>query len=90
MGKDAELQIFAKRLADVRPWRVMVALAFELARASEIKPGLKVVGDSAVQQRAIGVVRVVALGLCTRWPSLGFLNGLESKFSAGAVKQACL
>ena len=63
MRKDAALQIFAKRLADVGPWRVVVALTVELAGTYQLKPGLEVLGNSAVQQRMLGVARVVGLGL---------------------------
>ena len=63
MRKDAALQIFAKRLTDAGPWRVVVALAVELSGTCQLKPGLEVLDNSAVQQRVLGVARVVALGL---------------------------
>ena len=63
MGKDAASEVFAKRLADMRLWRVVVALPVELACAGEIEPGLEVFGNRLVQQRTLGVARVVELGL---------------------------
>ena len=62
VGKDAALQILAKGLSDVRPWRVVVTLAVELARAGQRMPSLEVLGYCAVQQRSLGVTRVVELG----------------------------
>ena len=41
----------------------MVALAVKLARAGQVKPSLVVLGHCLVEQRALGVPRVVALGL---------------------------
>ena len=64
--KDAAFQILAKRLADIRLWGVVVALAVELACAGQRMPGLEVLGDGLVQQRTLWVARVVELGLCTR------------------------
>jgi len=64
--KDAAFQIFAKRLAHVGARRMVVALAVELAGAGQVKPGLKILANGAVQQGSLGVARVVALGLC-RW-----------------------
>ena len=63
MGKDGAFEVFAKRLADMRLWRVVVALPVELACAGEIEPGLEVFGNRLVQQRTLGVARVVELGL---------------------------
>ena len=51
MGKDAAFQVFAKSLADERLGGVVVALAVELARAGQLKPGLEVLGYRLVQQR---------------------------------------
>ena len=62
MGKDAAFQIFAKGLADVGLGGVVVTLAVELAGAGQLKPGLEVLGYGLVQQRALGVARVVELG----------------------------
>ena len=67
--KDAPFQIFAKGLADIWPWCVVVALAVELACTNQLKPGLEVLGYGLVQQRALGVARVVELGFCTRLPA---------------------
>ena len=69
MGKDAACQIFAKGLADVGLGGVVVTLAVELAGAGQLKPGLEVLGYGLVQQRALGVARVVEFGLCTRLPA---------------------
>jgi hypothetical protein len=66
VGEDAALQIFAKRLTDIGLGGVVVALAVELAGAGQLKPGLEVLGDGLVEQCALGVARVVELGLCSR------------------------
>ena len=42
--------------------RVLVALAVELACAGQRMPSLEVLGYCAVQQRSLGVTRVVELG----------------------------
>jgi hypothetical protein len=42
---------------------VVVALTVELTRDGQIKPSLVVLGYGVVQQRALGVARVVQLGL---------------------------
>jgi hypothetical protein len=42
MSKDAAFQIFAKGLADIGLWRVVVTLAIELTGAGKRIPGLKV------------------------------------------------
>jgi hypothetical protein len=42
---------------------VVVALPVKLACAGQLKPGLVMLGHCLVQQRALGVARVVALGL---------------------------
>ena len=60
--KDAAFQVFAKRLADVGAWCVVIALAVELACAGQPMPSLEVLGYCAVQQRSLGVTRVVELG----------------------------
>ena len=69
MRKDAAFQILAESLADIRPWGVMVALAVELASTGEFMPGLEVLGNGLVEQRPLGVARVVEFGFCTRWPT---------------------
>ena len=69
VGEDAAFQIFAKRLADIGLGGVVVALAIELTCAGEFMPGLEMFGNGLVEQRALGVARVVELGLCTRWPA---------------------
>ena len=60
--KDAAFQIFAKGLADIRLGGAVVALAVELACAGQVKPGLEVFGYRLVQQRALGMARVVEFG----------------------------
>ena len=66
VGKDAALQIFVKGLAHIGLGGVVVTLPIELSCAGQVKPGLQVLGNGLVQQRALGVARVVELGLCTR------------------------
>ena len=66
MGKDAASEVFAKRLANIGLWGVVVALPVELACAGQLKPGLKMFGNGFVEQRALGVARVVKFRLCTR------------------------
>ena len=66
MREDAAFEVFAKCLADISPWRVMVTLTVELtvelACAGEIEPGLEMLGNGLVQQRALGVAWVVEFG----------------------------
>ena len=69
VGKNAAFQIFAKVLAELRLWGVVVALAARLAGTGPLKPGLKVLGYGLVEQRPLGVARVVDFGLCTRLPA---------------------
>ena len=57
LGKDAAFEVFAKRLAHKGARCVVVALAVELTRAGELKPGLEMLGDGLVEQRALGVAR---------------------------------
>lgn len=59
MRKDAAFQIFAKRLAHKGARCVMVALAVELACAGQLKPCHEMLTDGLVQQRSLGVARVV-------------------------------
>ena len=66
VGKDAALQVFAKRLAHKGLWRVAVALAVELTCTGELMPGLEVFGNGLVQQRALRVTRVVEFGFGRR------------------------
>ena len=69
MRKDAAFEVFAKGLADVGLWGVVVALAVELACTGERVPGLEVLGNGFVEQRALGVARVVEFGFGARWPA---------------------
>ena len=62
VGKDAAFQVFAKGLAHTGARCVLVALAVELACAGRRMPSLEVPGYCAVQQRSLGVTRVVELG----------------------------
>ena len=55
VGKDAAFQIFAKRLADIGPGAVVVALAVELAGTGKFMPSLEVLGYGLVQQSPLGV-----------------------------------
>jgi hypothetical protein len=55
MRKDAAFEVFAKGLADVGFWCVVVALAVELAGTGQFEPRLEVFGDGAVQQRVLGL-----------------------------------
>ena len=66
MGKDAAFQVFAKGLADIRLGGMVFTLAVELASTGQLIPGLEVLCNGLVEQRPIGVARVVKLGLCTR------------------------
>jgi hypothetical protein len=47
---------------------VVVALAIELTGTCQLKPGLEVLGYGLVEQRALGMARVVKFGLCIRLP----------------------
>jgi len=62
VGKDAAYQILAESLLYIRGWGVVVALAVELAGAGQLKLSLKVLGNRAVQQGALGVEGVVSFG----------------------------
>ena len=68
VGEDAALQILLERHANIGLWGVVVALAVELTCAGELMPGLEVLGNGLVEQRAFGVARVVELwfGTCCR------------------------
>ena len=65
--KDAAFQVLGKRFAYIDLWRVVVALPVELACAAQLKPGLVVLGNCLAQQCALGVARVVELGLGGVW-----------------------
>ena len=60
--KDAAFQILLERLADIGLGRVVVALAVELAGTGERVPGLEVFSNRLIEQRALGVARVVEFG----------------------------
>ena len=62
MGKYAAFEVFAECLLYVGWWRVVIALAVELACASQLKPSLEMLGYRAVQQCAFGVAGVVGFG----------------------------
>ena len=49
---------------------MVVALAVKLARAGQITPGVVVLGHRLVEQRALGVARVVALGSNTPYSAV--------------------
>ena len=69
MGKDAALQIFAKRLANICLGGAVVPLPVELAGTGEFMPGLEVFGNRLVEKGALRVARVVELGFGARWPT---------------------
>ena len=52
-------------------WRVVVALAVELSCTGEIELGLEVFGNGLVHQRALGLLRLVELGLGRCCPGRG-------------------
>ncbi len=62
VGKDAALQIPPKSFLHVGCRGVVLALAGELTGACQIEPSLEVLGNGAVQQRALGVAGVVGFG----------------------------
>ena len=62
---------------------MVVALAVKLARAGKLKPSLEVFGYGFVEQRVLGVARVVELvelGFEARWPAR---VGLEVHWAGG-------
>ena len=66
--KDAAFQILAKGLAHKGLRRVVVSLTVKLVRAGQFKPGLEMLGNGLVQQRAFRVAGVVELGFgCSCW-----------------------
>jgi hypothetical protein len=69
VGKDAALQIFAKRLANICLGGAVVPLPVELAGTGEFMPGLEVFGNRLVEKGALRVARVVELGFGARWPT---------------------
>jgi hypothetical protein len=69
VGEDAAFEVFAKRLADIRLWSVVVALPVELACAGKFIPSLEMFGNGLVKKGALGLARVVELGFCTRLPT---------------------
>jgi len=80
VGKDAAFEVFAKRLADVGAWCVVITLAVELACAGELKPGLEVLGYRAVEQGCSGRVltlrgRIDNLFNKSYWSSAGGYPG---------------
>ena len=68
MREDAAPQIFAKGLAHIGYWHVVVALPVKLTGAGQLKPGLEVLGYGLVEQSALGVARVVKLGFAPACP----------------------
>ena len=62
VGKDAAFEIFAKCLADIDAGCMVVALAVKLADTGQLKPSLKILADSAVQQGVLRVTRVIEFG----------------------------
>ena len=87
VGKDAALQVFAKRLFDIGRWCVVLPLFIELPGARQRKPGLQMSGNGAVQHRALGVARVVELGSGRRRRAggrLGVRACMPIRFGLGA------
>ena len=62
VGKDAAFEVFAESLLYVGCRGVVVALAVKLSCAGELKPGLEVFGNRAIQQGALGMAGVVGFG----------------------------
>jgi len=60
--KNAALEVFGERFAHIGLWRVVVAQSVVLACTGKIQPSLVVLGHRLVQQRALGVARVVEFG----------------------------
>lgn len=83
MGKDAALQVFAKGLLHVDWRRVVVTLAIKLARACQLQPGLKVLGNRAVQQSLLGVTWVVKFVLATKARARIWMRVLLRKWRDG-------
>ena len=48
---------------------MVITLPVELTCTGELKPGLEEFGNGLVQQRALGVARVVGFSLGVRWPA---------------------
>ena len=61
VGKDAAFEILGKRLAHIGLGGAVVALTVELACTGKVEPSLVVLGYRLVQQRALGMARVVEL-----------------------------
>ena len=59
MRKDAALKVFGKRPAHIGLGCEVVALPIKLPRTGKLQPSLGVFGYRLVQQRALGVARVV-------------------------------
>ncbi len=76
VSENAALQVFAKSLLDIRRRGVVVALAIKLTGACQLKPGLEVLGNRAVQQGAFGVAGVVDFGGLGRLGGLGVQRGM--------------
>ena len=78
VGKDAALQVFAKRLLDLGGRGVVVALAVELSGTSQLKPSLEVFGNCAVQQGALGGAGVVGFSGFSGFSGCGSLRRLRA------------
>ena len=79
VGKDAALQVFAKRFLDVGGRGAVVALAVELSGTSQLKPSLEVFGNCAVPQCALGVAGVVGFGGFSGLSGCGSLRRLRAQ-----------
>ena len=67
VGEDAAFQILLERFAHVGLRAVVVTLTIELACAGQLKPSLAMLRHCLVEQRALRVARVVALGFGGGW-----------------------
>lgn len=67
MREDAAFKVFAKGLAHEGRGGVVIALPVEPAGTGQIKPGLEMLGNGLVQQRALGPAGVIWLGLTADW-----------------------
>jgi hypothetical protein len=63
VGEDTAFEVFAKRLADVGAGCVVITLTVKLAGTGQLKPGLKILADGAIQQGLLGVARVIEPGV---------------------------
>ena len=58
-------EVFAERLANIGLWCVVIAPVIKLAFAGNFMASLEVVSNGLVEQRTLGVARVVEFRFCT-------------------------